>query len=165
MPERFRLLVVQRHLGPAPGWFMKERVVGRFPLHLGGSIRALESHDGTVRVRIDRQGEASAMLEFEHVIAATGYRAEIRRLPFLDRALLEGTRTVEGTPVLDRNFESSVPGLYYVGLASANSFGPLVRFAFGARFTAQRLTRHLQAVSRAGASDGEAVAESSGAAG
>lgn len=165
LPERFRLLVVKRHLGPAPGWFMRERVVGRFPLHLGASIRGVESGDGKVRLRIDRRGEASAMLEFEHVIAATGYRAEIRRLPFLDRALLEGTRTVEGTPVLNRNFESSVPGLYYVGLASANSFGPLVRFAFGARFTAQRLTRHLQAVSRAGASAGEAVAESSGAAG
>jgi len=146
MPERFRLLVVKRHLGPAPGWFMKERVVGKFPLHLGAVVTNVEARDGRVRVRFDRQAGGSGTREFEHVIAATGYRPEVRRLPFLDRALLEQTRTVEGTPVLDRNFECSVPGLYYVGLASANSFGPLVRFAFGAGFTARRLTRHLRAV-------------------
>lgn len=146
MPERFRLPVVKRHLGPAPGWFMKERVVGRFPLHLGASIRAVEAGDGRIRLDIDLQGGSSDTREFEHVIAATGYRPEIHRLPFLEPSLLKDTRTVEGTPILDRNFESSVKGLYYVGLASANSFGPLVRFAFGAGFTARRLTRHLQAV-------------------
>jgi hypothetical protein len=30
-----------------------------------------------------------------------------------------------------------------VGLVSANSFGPLTRFAFGAGFTSKRLTQHL----------------------
>ena len=165
MPERFRLAVVKRHLGPAPGWFMKDRVVGRFPLHLGSSIRETEARDGRLKVRIERQAGGSATLEFEHVIAATGYRPEIRRLPFLDRALLDTTRTVEGTPALDRNFESSVPGLYYVGLASANSFGPLVRFAFGAGFTASRLTRHLAAVFREGADLGSIATRSSSAAG
>ena len=165
MPERFRLTVVKRHLGPAPGWFMKDRVVGRFPLHLASSIRGTEERDGRLRLRIDRQAGGGATLEFEHVIAATGYRPEIRRLPFLDRALLEGTRTVEGTPALNRNFESSVPGLYYVGLASANSFGPLVRFAFGAGFTARRLTRHLDAVLRKGADVGSMAAGSSSAVG
>lgn len=161
MPERFRLLVVKRHLGPAPGWFMKERVVGRFPLHLGTSIRGVEACDGRIRLRIDRQSGGSDTLEFEHVIAATGYRPEIRRLPFLDPALVERTKTVEGAPILNRNFESSVPGLYYVGLASANSFGPLVRFAFGAGFTARRLTRHLEAVSGERAVSGSVAAGSS----
>lgn len=162
MPERFRLLVVKRHLGPAPGWFMKERVVGRFPLHLGSSIRQVEARDGRVRMRIDGPAGGSNTLEYEHVIAATGYRPEIRRLPFLDRALLAATRTVEGAPVLDRNFESSVPGLYYVGLASANSFGPLVRFAFGAGFTARRLTGHLAVVARRGAALGSVAPGASG---
>lgn len=145
MPERLRLVVVKRHLGPAPGWFMKDRVVGKFPLHLGATLAGAEARDGRVQVRFHGASGAD-MREFEHVIAATGYRPEVRRLPFLDPALLGQTRTVEGTPVLDRNFESSVPGLYYVGLASANSFGPLVRFAFGAGFTARRLTRHLRTV-------------------
>ena len=148
MPERLRLLVVKRHLGPAPGWFMKDRVVGRFPLHLSASIRRIEAKEGRALITIDQPSVGSKTLEVEHVIAATGYRAEIRRLPFLDATLVKETKTVEGTPVLNRNFESSVPGVYYVGLASANSFGPLVRFAFGARFTARRITHHLAAAVR-----------------
>jgi len=42
-----------------------------------------------------------------------------------------------------RNFESSVPGLYFVGLPAAHTFGPVQRFALGARFAASRITSHL----------------------
>jgi len=41
-----------------------------------------------------------------------------------------------------------VPGLYFVGPPTANSFGPLMRFAVGARFAAPRLARHLAATVR-----------------
>ena len=51
---------------------------------------------------------------------------------------------------LSTNFESSVRGLYFVGPASVYSFGPLARFAFGARFSAIRLSRHLSAAVNAG---------------
>ena len=47
------------------------------------------------------------------------------------------------TPILDTQFQSSVPGLYFTGLTAANSFGPLLRFASGAGFVARRLTDHL----------------------
>jgi thioredoxin reductase len=50
---------------------------------------------------------------------------------------------VADTPILDRNFETSVPGLYFIGAAAANSFGPLLRFAYGARYAAARVSRHL----------------------
>jgi len=50
---------------------------------------------------------------------------------------------VEDTPVLNTWFESSVPGLYFVGALSAPSFGPVVRFACGAEFTAKRVARRL----------------------
>ena len=50
---------------------------------------------------------------------------------------------VEDTPVLSRHFETSVPGLYMVGLASSNSFGPLARFAYGAKFTAKHISKHI----------------------
>jgi hypothetical protein len=77
------------------------------------------------------------------VIAATGYRVDLRRLAFLHPDLGANVRTVENTPILDSFFESSVPGLYFVGVAAANSFGPVMRFAFGADYTAKRLVRHL----------------------
>jgi hypothetical protein len=50
-------------------------------------------------------------------------------------------KCVNGTPILSSNFESSIPGLYFVGIAAANSFGPVMRFAFGAGFSAKRLTQ------------------------
>jgi lysine/ornithine N-monooxygenase len=145
MPEAFRLKVVKRHLGPAPGWFMKERVVGRFPMYLGAAIRGVEIKDGSLRLTLEGQSAGRTTLEVAHAIAGTGYKPAIRRLPFLADDLRQSIATTDEAPILDRNFECSVPGLYWVGLASANSFGPLTRFAFGARFTARRLTRHLAA--------------------
>lgn len=157
MPERFRLKVVQRHLGPAPGWFMRDRVVGRFPMHLGATIAGAEARDGAVRLTLNEKSAGRKVLEVAHVIAATGYRPVIGRLPFLADDLRGQILTAGDAPVLNRHFECSVPGLYWVGLASANSFGPLTRFAFGARFTARRLSRHL-AVSLRVAPDPSAAA-------
>ena len=47
--------------------------------------------------------------------------------------------------MLSSSFESSVPGIYFVGIAAANSFGPVMRFAFGAGFAARRLDRKAMA--------------------
>ena len=82
-------------------------------------------------------------LQVDHVIAATGYKVKLKRLNFIDPDLRNQMEKIEDTPVLSTNFESSIPGLYVVGLASAASFGPLCRFAFGAQFTSDRIARHL----------------------
>jgi|SRR5579883_2201697 len=145
MPESFRLRIVKRHLGPAPGWFMKQRVVGRFPMHLGTTIGGVQVKDGGIHLTLDRKASGTMNLEVAHVIAATGYKPAIRKLPFLEDQLLGKIATADEAPVLNRKFECSVPNLYWVGLASANSFGPLTRFAYGAEFTARRLTRILAA--------------------
>lgn len=145
MPESFRLRVVRRHLGPAPGWFMKERVVGRFPLHLGCALQGVEAKGATAVLHIESAAHEKRTIPADHVIAATGYKPEVTRLPFLTEPLRGEIATADGAPVLDRNFACSIPGLYFIGLASANSFGPLSRFAFGAGFTATRLSRHLAA--------------------
>jgi hypothetical protein len=50
-------------------------------------------------------------------------------------------RTADGYPVLNAGFESSVPGLYFVGATAAYSFGPVCRFVAGTAFTARALTR------------------------
>jgi thioredoxin reductase len=79
----------------------------------------------------------------EHIIAATGYRVDLERLKFLDPELRSKIKAVDGTPVLSSAFESSVPGLYFAGVAAANSFGPVMRFAFGAGFAARTISRAL----------------------
>jgi thioredoxin reductase len=143
LPETYRLDAVRRILGPAPGWFVKQQVVGKVPFNLGLNITEAEVRNGQVSLQLTGSDGAHRDLVADHVIAATGYRVDLRRLGFLDPALQAGIRAVEHTPVLSSNFESSVPGLYFVGVAAANTFGPLLRFAYGARFTARRLSKHL----------------------
>jgi hypothetical protein len=46
-------------------------------------------------------------------------------------------------PELSGHFESSVRGLYFIGVSSSLSFGPMMRFAYGSAYTAKRLQRHL----------------------
>jgi thioredoxin reductase len=152
MPEKFRFRFVREHLGPAPGWFVRDKVVGKFPLHLGCKIQSVSVEDGKVHLKIvDKDGSNSELIA-DHVISATGYRVSIARMGFLDEALRRQLRKVEDTPVLSSRFETSVPGLYMVGLASANSFGPLTRFACGAEFTAKHISKHVAAKIRATAS-------------
>jgi cation diffusion facilitator CzcD-associated flavoprotein CzcO len=143
MPRKFRFLVVKKHLGPAPGWFVRDKVVDRFPLHLGATLKAAEVENGHVRISFANADGAEQEVLADHVIGATGFKVAISKLGFLDESLRQQIVTIEDTPVLSSNFESSVPGLYLVGIASANSFGPLTRFAFGARFTAKRISSHL----------------------
>jgi hypothetical protein len=80
----------------------------------------------------------------DHIVAGTGYRVSLDSLQFLSEDIRSAVQRANGSPVLSINFESSVPGLYFTGLASANSFGPVMRFAFGAKFTAQRLVKVLK---------------------
>ncbi len=142
LPESLRLRAVARHLGPAPCWFVRDAVVGKIAMHLGASLQAVEPAARGLRVVISQRGEKKT-LEVDHLIAATGFKVELSRLKFLSESLRSRIRSVAGSPILGRQFDSSVPGLYFVGIAAANSFGPLLRFAFGADYTARRLGRHL----------------------
>jgi hypothetical protein len=94
-----------------------------------------------VRLRVTNPSGAR-WIETDHVIAATGYKVDLQRLSFLSSGLQADIRSLEQAPVLSTSFESSVKGLYFVGAAAAPSFGPLLRFAYGAGFTARRLSRH-----------------------
>ncbi len=144
LPEELRLKMVRKTLGPAPGWFVKEQVVGRFPFHLGVEIGQARTANGRILIElVDKEG-TKRTLQGDHLIAATGYRVCLERLAFLHQDLLKDVECLDGSPVLSRNFASSVPGLYFVGTAAANSFGPLMRFAYGAEFAAKRLSSHLR---------------------
>jgi thioredoxin reductase len=146
MPRKFRFWIVQKHLGPAPGWFVRDKVIDRFPLHLGVTLKSVAVENDQVKISFVDVNGRDEQLGVHHVIGATGFKVAISKLKFLDDSLLQQISTVQDTPVLSSNFESSVPGLYMVGIASANSFGPLTRFAFGAKFTAKRISRHLARV-------------------
>jgi hypothetical protein len=169
MPVKFRLEKVRRILGPAPCWFTKEQVVCKVGFNLGVTITEASVQNGRVQLQLTDSSGTKKILTADHVIAATGYKADVRRLSFLDSDILSGIRCVEQTPVLSSNFESAVRNLYFVGLTSANTFGPLLRFAYGARFAAPRLSKHLgqtaarDSARRQSESSGQSKAESEAA--
>ena len=149
LPESIRIDVVKRTLGPSGGYFIHDMVVGKVPLHLGYTIERAELQGNNVHLHLRAQDGAAKELVTDHVIAATGYKVDLKRLNFLSDELRSKIRTASGAPVLSRNFESSVPGLYFAGLAAANNFGPVMRFAFGAGFAARRISGALaKAVAR-----------------
>jgi thioredoxin reductase len=144
LPRELRHRIVRRHLGPVPAWFMREKIDSRIPLHMGASLTSVEEVGGKVVVRFTQAGKGAQELVADHVIAATGYRPSVRSLRFVEERILERIETVEDTPVLSRSFETSMKGLHMVGLASANHFGPVCRFACGAKFTSRHLAGFLR---------------------
>src|SRR5450755_3409924 len=95
-----------------------------------------------LRLRDDKAGTEQS-LQVDHVIAGSGYCVEVERMTILDPALRAGIRRLEGAPLLNAVFATSVPGLHVVGPAAAMSFGPLFRFVVGAGYTAQIIAAHL----------------------
>jgi thioredoxin reductase len=143
LPERFRVEAVRRTLGPSGGWFIRDKVIGKLPLHLGCTPCGAEIQNGQVHLCVQAADGSERKIATEHIIAATGYKVDLERLRFLSPEIRSKIKTLDQAPVLSSNFESSIPGLYFVGVAAANSFGPVMRFAFGAGFAARTLARTL----------------------
>jgi hypothetical protein len=84
----------------------------------------------------------------DRVVAGTGYVFDLDRISIIDADLAQRIERYELAPKLSRHFESSVPGLFFVGPIAAESFGPLVRFVAGAPYVvpkvAARVTRRVR---------------------
>lgn len=143
-PASQRIHIARRHLGPAPGWPMRRRAEGKLPILLGRTIVRARSSNGTLRLSIALRDGCFEEIETEHVVAATGYRPDLRRLQFLGGTIQGTLRHLENAPVLSPDFQSSIPGLYFVGAAAVYDFGPMMRFAYGSDYTAHRLASHLR---------------------
>jgi thioredoxin reductase len=149
LPKTLRFEFARRHLGPAASGVMKEKVVGRVPLLLERELAGVSVENSRVALTLSKKDGLLETLHVDHVIAATGFRVDLNRLSLLSPSLRNDIGEYRGAPILTRNFESSVPGLYFIGSAAAASFGPLMRFTFGARYAARRLTRALVRSQRA----------------
>jgi thioredoxin reductase len=141
MPEKLRLRATKRHLGPAPGWFMRGKLEAL--THLGQTVESIVPHQGGVLLTARGTDGGITRMTGDHVIAATGYRPDLRRLPFLESELRETISRIAHTPNLSDYFETSVPGLHVVGPLAANTFGPLMRFMVGTEYSSPRLAAHL----------------------
>ena len=143
MPEKWRLQTVRTHLGPSGGWFIKDRLMEQVPLLLGFVVEQATMKGQAACLMLRGVDGSSREVLADHVIAATGYKVDTERLAMLSSDIRTRIKTLDGSPELSSTFESSVPGLYFVGVSAANSFGPLMRFAFGADFAARNIMRAL----------------------
>jgi cation diffusion facilitator CzcD-associated flavoprotein CzcO len=148
VPGRYRLEIVRRHLGPQTAWIMKERFDAGVNVSLGEHIESATAEDGKVRLVLRTATGQKRETITDHVVAATGYYPNVSAVDFLTEDLKGAIETHAGMAMLSGNFESSVAGLYFVGPAAANSFGPLMRFMVGSEYVAPRITRHLARVAR-----------------
>ena len=96
-----------------------------------------------VSVTLTTPAGTPTVLTADHVIAATGYHAELGRLGFVNAELRSRLETVGGTPAVRADYQSSVPGLYVIGPAVAPTFGPVMRFVYGSAHAARSVARSL----------------------
>jgi cation diffusion facilitator CzcD-associated flavoprotein CzcO len=140
LPEATRLRLVRTVLGPAGAWWLRDEFEREVAVRLNRHIAGARTDGDAVRLQLV-SGAGSEELEVDHVVAATGYRVDVGRLTFLSPSLKASVQRVEGAPVLNRRMESTVPGLFFIGLAAAPSFGPVMRFVYGTGFASRTVTR------------------------
>jgi cation diffusion facilitator CzcD-associated flavoprotein CzcO len=69
-------------------------------------------------------------LTADHVVFASGYRADLERVPYLS-CLIDQITVTDGYPNLSEGFETSLAGLWITGFASTRDFGPFYGFTKG----------------------------------
>jgi predicted ATP-grasp superfamily ATP-dependent carboligase len=155
LPGSIRVQRARTALGPAGASWLRPRVEGKIPVRTGCHLQWAKPDGDLVRLGVATADGGFAELSASHLIAATGYRADLRRLPFLGPELRAALKTVAGTPAVDAGYESSLPGLYFTGPAVAPTMGPVMRFVYGtghaARTIAARVSRSLPARQHAAA--------------
>jgi hypothetical protein len=126
-----------RAIRPAGAGWLKPRAT-KVSMIVGRAIvSAAPAAGGRLGVRLNDGSERTV----DHVLMGTGYRVDITKYAFLGKKLLASIRHVGGYPQLNAGFESSVPGLHFLGAPAAWSFGPLMRFVAGADFATRALAR------------------------
>jgi thioredoxin reductase len=142
VPDGWRTRFTKSHLPAEGAWWLRNRVENKFPIHRGVAVvEALEAGGrASLKLRSRAKDGHERQLLVDHIVAGTGYNIDVERLAFIEKKLRGAIARLERSPRLNGSFESSVPGLHFIGPASAMSFGPLFRFVVGAEYSAQAVS-------------------------
>lgn len=140
LPQARKDRSVANYSASASDW-LRNRILGKVTLHEKRLVESIRENDHGAVLELS----GNTILQADHVLLATGYRIDINRLPMLSPTLLSRIQTHQQVPLLNSWFESSIPGLYFTGITTIRSFGPLYRFVVGAKAAAPRIA---SAVSR-----------------
>jgi thioredoxin reductase len=101
-------------------------------------VACAEQADGSLNAQLD----SGIRLAVDYVILATGYKVDIGRVPLLNNGnLLSHIETRNGYPVLDEQFQTSIPGLFFTSFTAGQDFGPFFGFTVGVRTAAKIIGR------------------------
>jgi cation diffusion facilitator CzcD-associated flavoprotein CzcO len=146
MPPATRLFLAHTTYGPSGGWWLRKRFDKAIEVTLETTVTEARQAGGKLGLTLSRKDGKTSSLEVDHLLIATGYKVDVDAMSYLDSSLRTRVRRVTGSgaPALSRDFESSVPGLYFIGITGAATFGPLLRFVHGTDFAARTVCRALQ---------------------
>jgi thioredoxin reductase len=137
MEKRHRF--VQTNWGPAGAYWLKDRVEGKIEVLFQHQLRGSKYVDGKVRLSVEGRDGIKELIA-DCVVPATGFKPDIDLLDYLDPEIKKKIEREGKAPALSSNFETSVPGLFIVGISTAPIFGPVMRFMFGAKHAAPIIT-------------------------
>ncbi len=138
LPRGSRASLTYRCIRPAGADWLPDRL-RTVKFTLGRGAVAAQVREQRVAIRLDDGSERL----IDHVLLGTGYRIDVLRYPFITAELGSQLRIQDGSPLLGRGLESSVPGLYFIGAPAAESFGPTMRFVVGTAYTGVAVTQHV----------------------
>jgi hypothetical protein len=134
-PRSIQDRVAYRCIRPAAsGWLFNRTEAMK--ITTGRSVQGAKANGKGLSISLD---DGTSRL-IDHAFLATGFRVDISQYEFLAPELTRAVKQINGYPLLPEGFESSVPGLHFVGAPAAFSYGPLMRFVSGTTFTAKVLT-------------------------
>jgi FAD-dependent urate hydroxylase len=139
LPADLRAKIDQRATRPAGAKWLRHRVEGLVKVSGGSEVTRARARGDALELTLTD----GTTREVDHLLAGTGYRPDIERLTFIDPVLREQVARVGTMPLLDSAFQSSVPGLFFVGAIAAYNFGPLTRFVAGTGVAARHISRRL----------------------
>jgi FAD-dependent urate hydroxylase len=139
LPRRTQDKLRMRSIRPAGAHWLPARLQ-RVRMTFGTSVACAREAGDRVRLQLTNSTERIV----DHVFLGTGYRVDVSRYPFLSKHILQDLCITDGFPQLHGGFESSVPGLHFLGAPAAHSFGPLMYFVSGTRFASRTLRSHME---------------------
>jgi cation diffusion facilitator CzcD-associated flavoprotein CzcO len=134
VPRQLKPWVSYRCIRAAGSGWLRPRLED-VTITCGRRTTHVELRDGKLRLLLDDRSERIV----DHVLLGTGYEIDVARYQFLAPLAAE-IETVAGYPRLGPGFESTVPGLHFLGAPAALSFGPIMRFVVGTWYAAPALT-------------------------
>jgi FAD-dependent urate hydroxylase len=135
LPRKLGERIAERGTRPAAAGWLRQRL-SEVPITTGRFVVGAEQAGQRLRLTLDDQ----TIREVDHILLATGYRVDITKHSWIEPELVNSVLTRNGSPILRNGFETSVPGLHFLGAPAAESFGPLMRFVAGTGYAARALT-------------------------